>query len=56
MPVVTKKPKKKGNVKVKVKSSVRKKGEQQNDSLKKAPTIVPSNGIVFKVKMKKKKT
>lgn len=51
---MTRNSKNKRKVSVNVKSSVRKKGELRNDTLKKAPTIVPSNGIVFKVKLKKK--
>ena len=51
----TKKPKRKGNVKVRVKSSVRKKGEQQNDTLRKAPTQMPrDNGLNMRVKIRRK--
>lgn len=51
------KPKKrKGKIKVSQNARVRKKSEQRKDTIPKAPakTVLPTNGITFKVKIRKK--
>lgn len=47
---------KKGKIKVKKSAQLRKKGEQPKDTIPKAPvkTVLPTNGITFKVKIRKK--
>lgn len=48
---------KKRKITIKSGAKLQKKGTKQNidtTSAKKAPTIVPSNGVVFKVKVRKK--
>ena len=48
--------KRKGKIRVKTGAKVVKKDSVRNDTLPKAPakTILPTNGITFKVKMRKK--
>jgi hypothetical protein len=51
------KPKKrKRKIKLSQRARVRKKNEEKNDTMPKAPakTVLPTNGITFKVKMRKK--
>lgn len=52
----TKPKKRKGKIKVSQKARVRKKSEQPKDTMPKAPakTVLPTNGITFKVKIRKK--
>lgn len=48
--------KKKGKIRIKTGARMKRKSEQPKDTLKKAPikTTLPTNGITFKVKVKKK--
>jgi hypothetical protein len=56
MATKSKKRKVKRKVSVSTKAKFRKKSEQPKDTLKKAPvkTVLPTNGITFKVKIRKK--
>ena len=54
MPRKKTKKKKRGKIKISKRAVVKRKNETLGDSIKHAPTIVPSNGIVFKVKVKRK--
>ena len=47
--------KRRGRIKVSKKTVIRRKNEaSNNDTLPQAPTIVPNNGVVFRVKIKRK--